>query len=93
MPLTLTDEDDGTLRWKENMDDKAQAMHGRKQAYRVADLARMIYDDMLSTADVVRRWRGEDHDGRASKRTTELEQEDGFFKRRAGSLPRRMMIE
>ena len=74
------EDDDGTLRWKEGMDERAQAMHGRKQAYRVADLARMMYDDMLSTAQVVRRWRGEDEDVDAEG--GQEEQEDGFFQRK-----------
>ncbi|EMC96625.1 hypothetical protein BAUCODRAFT_70665 [Baudoinia panamericana UAMH 10762] len=53
------DEDDGTSRWKDRMAERARALHDRKQPYRVADLARMMYDDMLSTADVLRAWRGE----------------------------------
>lgn len=71
--------ENGDLRWKDQMSEHAQARHGRKQAYRVADLARMMYNDMLSTAEVVRSWRGEDGAGSS---VVEEEQEDGFFKTR-----------
>ncbi|KAK0942165.1 Glycoside hydrolase 2 (Mannanase, beta-galactosidase) [Friedmanniomyces endolithicus] len=74
------EEDDGELRWKDRMAERAQALHGRKQPYRVAELARLMYDDMLSTAEVLRRWRGEDDD----KDAVEIipEQEDELFLRR-----------
>ncbi|KAK1060570.1 Glycoside hydrolase 2 (Mannanase, beta-galactosidase), partial [Friedmanniomyces endolithicus] len=74
------EEDDGELRWKDRMAERAQALHGRKQPYRVAELARLMYDDMLSTAEVLRRWRGEDDD----KVAVDIipEQEDELFLRR-----------
>ena len=58
----MDDEDDGGVRWKSHMSDRAQAFHGQKQPFRVAELAKMLYDDMLSTAKVVRKWRGEIED-------------------------------
>jgi ribosome biogenesis protein BMS1 len=54
------EDDDGEMRWKDRMAERAQALHGRKQPYRVAELARLMYDDMLSTAGALKRWRGED---------------------------------
>ena len=74
-----SDEDDGNVRWKEKMGERAQAMHGRKQPYRIADLARSIYDEMLSTAAVIRKWRGEDDD------TEEVqdEEQDDLFQRKS----------
>ncbi|KAK5118725.1 hypothetical protein LTR85_007931 [Meristemomyces frigidus] len=75
------DDDDGALRWKDSMAERAHTMHGRKQPYRVAELARLMYDDMLSTAEVLRRWKGEEveaeHDG-----ADDEAQEDELFQRR-----------
>ncbi|EGP83848.1 uncharacterized protein MYCGRDRAFT_101428 [Zymoseptoria tritici IPO323] len=73
------DDENGAPRWKSNLSERALALHGKKQPYRIAELARMMYDDMLSTAEIVKKWRGEsdeDADGSGS------EEEDGFFKRR-----------
>ncbi|KAK4633861.1 Ribosome biogenesis protein bms1 [Fulvia fulva] len=74
------DDDEAAPRWKSNLAERAQHLHGRQQPYRVAELARMMYDDMLSTAEVVKKWRGEEADG--SDADDEEEQEDVFFKRR-----------
>ncbi|KAF2765384.1 DUF663-domain-containing protein [Teratosphaeria nubilosa] len=71
------DEDGGEARWKDRMAERAQALHGRKQPYRIAELARLMYDDMLSTAEVMRRWRGED-----DKDDVPDEEEDGLFQRK-----------
>nr|POE61061.1 ribosome biogenesis protein bms1 [Quercus suber] len=71
------DDDDGNLRWKDQMNERAKAMHGRKQPYRVAELARLMYDDMRSTAEVLRKWRGED-----DVVETEEEDEDELFRKK-----------
>ena len=71
---------DGELKWKDRMVERAQAMHGRKQPYRVAELARLMYDDMLSTAEVMKRWRGGDDDGASAE--GDDEDDDGLFRRR-----------
>ena len=75
------DNDDGTLRWKETMAERARLMHDSKQPYRVSDLAKMMYDDMLSTAEVVRRWRGENVEDDGEDQDND-EQEDEFFNKR-----------
>jgi ribosome biogenesis protein BMS1 len=73
------DDDDDELRWKSNLADRALALHRRKQPYRVAELAKMMYNNMLSTADVVKKWRGvDDEDGEADEKP----EEDDFFQRR-----------
>lgn len=75
------DEDEnGALRWKTKLSERAETLHGRKRPYRVADLAKMMYDDMLTTAEIVRRWRGEDKG--AEDDNIEDGQEKEFFKRR-----------
>lgn len=78
------DEEDAALRWKSNLKETAQKLHSTQRQYRVSDFARMLYDDSLSPADVVRKWRGEDErsiigDGNASE--SEVEEDENFFRR------------
>lgn len=70
------DDEDGAVRWKGNMEDRVKQLRGQKQPCHVAELAKMMYDDMLSTAEVVKKWRGEDEDEVDSG---EEEREDEFF--------------
>ncbi|GAB7359061.1 hypothetical protein MBLNU230_g5133t1 [Neophaeotheca triangularis] len=77
----IDDEDDGEVRWKDRMAERANAAHGKRQPYRVADLARMMYDDMLSTANVIKRWRGDDSKD-AGRDTDPDEEDDGFFRKK-----------
>jgi ribosome biogenesis protein BMS1 len=72
------DGDDGEVRWKSKLAERAQALHGQRQPYRVAELAKMMYDDMLSTAEVIRRWRG----GEEGTEDDAEDLEDGFFRRK-----------
>lgn len=71
-------EDDGTLRWKDKLAERAQEIHQRKRPYRIADLARLIYDDMLSTAEVLKRWRGEESEENVHEDEDELFQKKVF---------------
>ncbi|EME47800.1 hypothetical protein DOTSEDRAFT_167163 [Dothistroma septosporum NZE10] len=74
------DGDEDIPRWKSNLAERALSLHGSQQPYRIAELAKMMYDDILSTAEIVKKWRG---DGLvASDADDEEEQGDGFFKRR-----------
>ncbi|KAL2008586.1 hypothetical protein VTN00DRAFT_6780 [Thermoascus crustaceus] len=73
------EEDDGALRWKDNMLENAKALYGKRPKYRVADLTRMMYDDSITPADVIRRWRGEDTVD-ADEEEPE-DEEDEFFKK------------
>lgn len=52
-----TDEN-GTLRWKANLKDHAQSLHGGHRHYRASDLATMLYDESITSVEVVHRWRG-----------------------------------
>lgn len=72
-----TEADDGGLRWKDNMAENAKRLHTIKIAYRAADLARLMYDDALSPAEVVSKWRGDDSVARASL----TGEEDDFFRK------------
>lgn len=78
----LDEDEDGAVEWKSKLSARAQALHGQKQPYRIAELAKMIYDDMLSAAQVVKKWRGEDDpfDNEDANRET-----DEFFKTRRES--------
>ena len=74
----VEDDEDGTLRWKENMAENVKRLHTVKVAYRTADLARLIYDDSLSPAEAVAKWRGEDAKGSEAQAGDD---EDDFFKK------------
>ena len=79
-------EEDGALRWKENLAENARQLHSDQRQYRASDLAKFIYDDTLTPADVVRRWRGEvqtvhnDSNGESDQEVEEGD-DDTFFKR------------
>jgi ribosome biogenesis protein BMS1 len=53
------DDEDGAARWKENMLDTAQKLHGQKRFNRTADLAKLIYDESLTPTEVLKRWQSE----------------------------------
>ncbi|ETS82490.1 hypothetical protein PFICI_04366 [Pestalotiopsis fici W106-1] len=53
------DEEAAALRWKENMTERAQKLHGGRRSYRTGDLARMMYDESITAEEVLRRWKGE----------------------------------
>ncbi|KAL1987813.1 hypothetical protein VTN96DRAFT_2216 [Rasamsonia emersonii] len=76
----LDEEDDGALRWKENMLENAKALYGKRPKFRVAELSRMLYDESISPADVIKRWRGED-DEDADEEARDEDGEEEFFKK------------
>jgi ribosome biogenesis protein BMS1 len=71
------EEEDGGLRWKENMAENARRLHTLKIAYRAADLARLMYDETLTPAEVVNKWRGDD----IVAPEDQVGEEDDFFRR------------
>ena len=78
------EDEDGALRWKSNLGDKARNLHSTQRQYRVADFARLLYDESLTPAEVVRKWRGEATtadfpDGSASN--DEVEEDENFFRK------------
>ncbi|KAL1614427.1 Glycoside hydrolase 2 (Mannanase, beta-galactosidase) [Diplodia seriata] len=83
-PDDLSDEDDeeedssddeGALKWKDNLAETARKAHGRKRPYRTTELARLMYNDSMSPAEVLKTWRGEQQDENA-----EEQDPDEFFK-------------
>jgi len=73
------EEDDGALKWKENMLENAKALYSKRPKYRIADLTRMMYDESIAPADVIRKWRGEDAADDDEEKPEDDEEE--FFKK------------
>lgn len=77
-----SDDEKAALKWKDNMQERAQQRHGRRRPYQAADLARMLYSDALSLSDVLKRWRGEDSEDEEEEENIEADSEDEtFFKK------------
>ena len=75
-------EEQAALRWKENLKENARGFYGARQGYRPSDLARLIYDDSLTPAEVRRKWKGEVTNSKNEVPTKEqLQEEDDFFSR------------
>ncbi|TAQ88377.1 hypothetical protein B7494_g3294 [Chlorociboria aeruginascens] len=67
---------DGDFRWKENILETAQKLHERKNSYRTADLAKLMYDESLTPAEVLSRWRAE-----IEEEDIEESDDETFFKK------------
>lgn len=79
-----SDEEAAALRWKSNLQEKAKSLHSASKQYRASDFARLLYDETLSPAEVVRKWRGPTEDNEvAPDRDEEADEEEGeaFFKK------------
>tara|TARA_R110002003_G_scaffold296_11_gene18698 strand:- start:6349 stop:9639 length:3291 start_codon:yes stop_codon:yes gene_type:complete len=72
------EDDEGALRWKENLRENAAKLHGQKRAYRIGDLAKMMYNLDLAPADVIKKWTGAAADENLEE---DEDEEDGFFKK------------
>jgi ribosome biogenesis protein BMS1 len=73
-------DDDGALRWKENILANTRARHGKRPKFRVTDLSRMIYDESITPAEVICKWRGEDPGGDADEREPKDDRDEFFQK-------------
>lgn len=79
-----SDEEDAALRWKSDLKTNAQKLHNTNRSYRAADLARMLYDESLTPAEVIRKWRGENDTIPGSAKlpdTTGDAQDENFFRK------------
>ncbi|KAL4864809.1 hypothetical protein BDV12DRAFT_7148 [Aspergillus spectabilis] len=74
----IDEDDDGTVRWKENMLTNAKSLHSKRPRFRITDLSRMMYDESVTPADVIRRWRGEED---ADEEPEADDDEETFFKK------------
>lgn len=78
------DEEDAALRWKSNLRENAKNLHSHRQSYRASDFTRLLYDDTISPAEVVRRWRGEASiEERESSQNHDSEDESEIFFKKA----------
>lgn len=76
-----SDEEAAALRWKDNLGEVAKSLHGKRPAYRTADLARYLYDDSMSPRDVLQRWKGDEEE----EENIEDDDEDFFQKKKTES--------
>jgi len=81
-----SDDEDAALRWKSNLKENAQKLHSTSRSYRAADLARMLYDESLTPAQVAWRWRGETalNEEPAEHQDSEAAGDENFFRKARG---------
>jgi ribosome biogenesis protein BMS1 len=72
-----SDEETAALRWKDNLQETARRLHGKKSLYRTADLARHLYDDSIPPVEVLRLWKGEPEN---TVENVEQPGDDDFFR-------------
>jgi len=75
-------DEEGAARWKENMLEIARKNHGQR-ACRTGVLAKLMYDDKVTPAEVLQRWRGE---AQKDQNIEDSDDEDTFFKKSGRSL-------
>jgi ribosome biogenesis protein BMS1 len=73
------DEEAAAVRWKSNIAETTQALHGNRPQYRTADLARLMYNESLSAGEILQRWRGEVQADEAEE-DIEASDDEEFFK-------------
>lgn len=76
------EDEDGTVRWKENMLANAKKLHSKKRSYRTVDLAKLMYDEKISPAEVLKRWRGEIEEELEAEEDIEASDDEEMFKKR-----------
>ncbi|OCK76802.1 DUF663-domain-containing protein [Lepidopterella palustris CBS 459.81] len=74
-------DEDGGLKWKKNLAENARNLHSHKKPFRTTELVRMMYNESLSPADVIRKWKGDDE---GPKNDEDEEEEEIFFKKAPG---------
>ena len=83
-----SDEEGAAVRWKDNMMERAKALHGKRRPYRAVDLARFMYDTTISPKEALEKWRGEDEEVEE-----DIEEDDEAFFRRTGRDERDDLFE
>lgn len=76
-------DEEGALKWKSNLKEKAKGLNGNHQTYRASDYARMLYDESISPTDIVRRWCGgvDESTPKFSDDAAVDNEEDSFFRK------------
>lgn len=77
------DEENAALRWKSDLREKAKNLHSGRQNYRISDFTRLLYDETITPAQVVRRWRGEGsiEERESSENHGSEDEQEIFFKK------------
>ncbi|PWY71758.1 putative ribosome biogenesis protein [Aspergillus heteromorphus CBS 117.55] len=73
------EDEEGEVRWKENMLANAKALHSKRPKFRITDLSRMLYDETITPADVIRTWSGKVET--PDEEDQEGEEDDTFFRK------------
>ncbi|KAI9844609.1 MAG: Glycoside hydrolase 2 (Mannanase, beta-galactosidase) [Sclerophora amabilis] len=82
-----SENEDGGIRWKQNLEESAKKLYASRPKTRTADLARMMYDEDLSPTEVLQRWKdgsARQPSDRSNLRLTEPgydDDNDMFFKK------------
>lgn len=82
-------DEEGATRWKDNMVERAKAMHGKRRPYRAVDLARFMYDTTISPKEALQKWRGDEDE----EMEEDIEQDDDTFFKRTGKDDREDLVE
>ncbi len=77
----IDDEDDGALRWKSNLSQVTKSLQGPRSHYRITDLARLMYDESITPAEVVARWMGRSENVSVNEEGENDDDEDTFFRK------------
>ncbi|KAK4121726.1 DUF663-domain-containing protein [Parathielavia appendiculata] len=84
-----SDEEGAAVRWKNNMTERAKALHGKRRPYRAVDLARFMYDTTLTPKAALQKWRGEDEE----ETEEDIEEDEDTFFRRTGKEEKEDLAE
>ncbi|KAL2130437.1 hypothetical protein VTI74DRAFT_6383 [Chaetomium olivicolor] len=82
-------DEEAAVRWKDNMMERAKALHGKRRPYRAVDLARFMYDTTITPKEALRKWRGEED----QEMEEDIEQDDDTFFRRTGKEDKEDLVE
>jgi ribosome biogenesis protein BMS1 len=84
-----SDEEGAAVRWKDNMMERAKALHGKRRPYRAVDLARFMYDTTLTPKEALQKWRGEEDE----EMEEDIEEDEDTFFRRTGKEDKEDLAE
>ena len=76
------DEEEGALRWKSDLAERAKDLHSTQKHGRISDFSRFLYDEKLTPAEVIRKWKdGKDANGAADSADEGAEEDENFFRK------------
>jgi len=78
-----SDEEDAAVRWKSNLKENAKSLQGSQRQYRVSNFTRLLYDESLTPAEVIRKWRGDNDTPNTTDNVDDDAEEDEIFFRKA----------